>query len=111
MSILKRFFFWLGIKETQHFVPKGYEYLGSYNPNVDPSTTNEFNHCAFRVYHANLAPSLDVYDFKYNRTDVYPLDDCDDGLGMLEDRYDDVTRGLLLTPSRHAPFSSTVSIF
>ncbi|KAG4065210.1 hypothetical protein HA402_007607 [Bradysia odoriphaga] len=97
-----------GNEETKQFRPVGNNYLGRYNAGVDASSTAEFSHCVFRVYHSNLADKVHFIDGNNTITKTINLDDNDVGLKTLETEYDSLTRGMLITPSGHASFSPTV---
>lgn len=92
------------------FRPNGNEYLGSYNPNIDASSTVEFSHGAFRVYHSNLNDKFNLFDANDTLIKTMDLDECDEGLKILETNYDDVVRGMFRTSSAHSTFTTKVSV-
>ncbi|KAJ6635870.1 Peroxidase [Pseudolycoriella hygida] len=98
----------VGDEETKAFRPNGNEYLGHYDPTVDASSTTEFSHCAFRVYHSNLADVFHFIDANNTITKTMALDDCDNGLKLLESQYSEIVRGLVNTSAAHGSFSAKV---
>lgn len=92
------------------FRPNGNEYLGSYDPHIDASSTVEFSHGAFRVYHANLNDKFRLIDANDTLIRTIDLDESDEGLQILETNYDDVVRGMFRTGSAHSTFSAKVSV-
>lgn len=96
--------------ETEIFRPVKNEYVGSYSPNVDASSTAEFSHCVFRVYHSNLADKFTLINANNTIVKTFGIDECDGGLKILEKQYDDVVRGLLQTSAAHASYSAQVSV-
>jgi peroxidase len=97
-----------GKEETKRFRPVGNNYVGSYNENIDASSTAEFSHAVFRVYHSNLADKVKVVNANNVTTRMINLDDNDVGLKPLETEYDDIARGMLATGAGHASFTATV---
>lgn len=75
---------------------------------MDGSVTAEYSHCAFRLYHTNLADKLDLLDENYEITQTFALDECDSGLNILQDRYLEVLRGLLKESAQHSTYSEKV---
>jgi len=94
--------------DAESFQPFGNEFLGEYNPNVDASATAEFSHCAFRIYHANLADHLHLLDENYKITKNMTIDECDIGLKTLETQFDEVVRGMLQTQAAESTFSAKI---
>ncbi len=76
---------------------------------MDASSTAEFSHCVFRVYHSNLADKFELIDANNKVIKTMDIDECDEGLKILETNYDDVLRGMLQVPSSHSTFSAKVS--
>ncbi len=98
-----------GEPETKQFRPVENEYLGTYQPNVDASSTVEYSHCVFRVYHSNLNDKFRLIDANNGTIKNMTIDECDVGLKILETNYDDVLRGMLGTVTVHDTFNAKVS--
>lgn len=76
---------------------------------MDASTTTEFNHCVFRIFHSNLNDIFNFIDANNTVTKTLALDECDNGLKILETHYNEVIRGMVQVPAGHSTYSAKVS--
>ncbi|XP_037041550.1 peroxidase-like [Bradysia coprophila] len=97
-----------GKNETMKFRPVGNNYVGRYNEKVDASSTVEFSHCVFRVYHSNLADKVHFMDANNTIIKTINLEDNDVGLKPLETHYNVIAQGMFGTGAGHASFTPTV---
>lgn len=109
IAVHHNFFTLIGSAETKKFFPTKFEYVGSYDPNVDASATAEFSHATMRVYHSNLADNFQLVDANNTVIRIIPLDESDNGLSILEEFFDECLGGMVNTPAGHASFTAMVS--
>lgn len=81
---------WLG---TWH--GRNLSFLDSYNENIDPSNTNEFNTAAFRAFHILIGESFVLYNKDLKVSLRIKISDAIGRSDILRDKYNDVIRGSL----------------
>lgn len=82
----------------------------TYNENVDPSTTLEFNSAAYRFLHYFSQSDIPLMNTE-GQTQSIPISDSLGRIDILENNYSDVFRGLSAQPLNFNQYSDEVSNF
>ncbi|KAJ6643964.1 Peroxidase [Pseudolycoriella hygida] len=82
------------------------ENCGKYDPSVDPSTTNEFAHGAFRWLHAFIPSTINLYGPNKELIMSRAFSDMNSSqVNILETNYDDLIRGTFYDPINYGGWS------